>query len=366
VRITRIELIRLHIPFKRPFRLSRAVIATSRPLVIRVHTDEGLIGLGEVPVRPEVDPETQDSAHALIRDRLGVALAGADPLDLGEARRRMDAAVAGRRMAKAGLEIALYDIAGLAAGVPVHRLLGGARRDRIAVGQSVGIEEPRVAARLAEEYAGAGFRSIKVKIGSDVAADVSRVREIRRAVGEDFPLRADANEGYSVEEATRALGALEAERLLYVEQPVARHRLRALARLAADHETPICADECIGRVSHAAAAFRHRVCDVVNIKPFRVGGLGPALEIAALAAAAGLGITVGSMVEHGIGTAAGAHLAAALPELPFPCDVKGPSMFVDDFVDPPIAIDTGFVRVPDGPGLGVALDDEKIRHYRIG
>lgn len=372
MKITRIEAIPVGIAFAKEYVIATAKLSVAHHIMVRMHTDAGIVGLGEAATaaakKGEANPIdghdiSQEGGLAAL-ETLAAAVVGEDPLNIVRLHAKMNAALDGNPFAKAAIDIAAWDVAGKARGVPVCALLGGAQRDRIEVGQTIRIADLQTMAEEAKECLARGFKSIKVKVGLDPDGDVDRVRVVREAAGPGFPIRVDANQGYSYDDAVRALSGMERYDLLYVEQPVSRHDLQGMAKLAEHFQLRIVADECVLSPSDAIEVVRHRAGDIINIKIMKAGGLWPALQIAFIAQAAGWPVCIGSMIEFGVGTAAGAHFAAALPSLPFPSDVKGPTMFVDDVLATPLHIADGITTVPAGPGLGVALDDAKLAQHR--
>lgn len=246
-------------------------------------------------------------------------------------------------------------------------LLGGRVRDDIPVGQSVGIKATPEAVSEAERYVhDEGFTSVKVKVGADPDADEQRVRAIADAVGDEVPIRVDANQGYTADVALELFRRLERDLdLLLVEQPVARDDVDGMRRLTRALETPVLADESCFTPQDAYTVVNRNAADVLNIKIMKAGGLVPASRIAATAAAAQYPVAVGSMVELGVGTAAGAHFAATLPHATYPSDVKGTTLFEDDVLVEPIDVPDGRTPVPTAAGLGVELDETKVEEYRV-
>lgn len=365
MRITDIEAIPVSIPFNVAFKIPGGEVPSADHTLVKIHTDEGVYGVGEAATIAAYSEETVFSTFAVITRVLKPLLIGQDPLNIGAIHRTMDLALHANYFAKAAIDLACYDILGKHLGAPVHMLLGGAYRDRILVGQSIGIKDASTAAADAVRYVEMGFHSIKIKIGADAKADIARVAAIREAVGPDVDLRVDANQGYSVDTAIKALRSMEKYDLLLIEQPVPRTDVHALAQVSAALDTPVMADESVFTPSDAIDIVRHQAADILNIKIMKPGGLYGSLHIAGIATGANLPLAIGSMVEMGIGTAAGAHFAAACEGVRYPCDVKGPSLLKDDILQEPVRIEGGYTYVPQGPGLGVDWDEGKVQHYRM-
>jgi muconate cycloisomerase len=281
----------------------------------------------------------------------------------------MKRAVAGHPFTKSGLEIALWDILGKAAGLPVYRLLGGAVRERVPIKMSVSGAEPARAAELANWAMAQGLRALKVKVGIEPEADVARVKAVREAIGPQVRLGIDANGGWAPRVAIATIRRLVAEcNIYFAEQPVPPVDVQWLADVRRNVPVPVMADESCYSLQDAMALAREGAADILSIYIGKGGGIGPARKIAAVAEAAGLTCTVGSNLELGIASAAMAHLATATTGVgaeEYPCDILGPLAYEHTLLAQPLDVRDGSVKAPDGPGLGVALDEEALAHYRV-
>jgi L-alanine-DL-glutamate epimerase-like enolase superfamily enzyme len=307
---------------------------------------------------PSYSDETHTSVEAVLREKLIPAVLGCDPFDISAIMERLDRAVTGNSFAKAAIEIALEDLTGRLVDQPVYRLLGGKYRERVPLAWAIGIGDVAAVAKEAAEYAARGFGTIKVKIGRDPARDIEVVREARSAIGGGVKLRVDANQGYDLTTAMETLPRMEKFDLELIEQPLPRGDISGMARLCGLLETPIMADESVFGPEDAIALVRGAAADIINIKIMKPCGLRGSRAIADIAAAAGIPILVGSMVEMGIGTAAGLHFAIATPGIEFACEMIGPEMLADDVVESVPFLATcaeGYLGVPTGAGLGVCL-----------
>ena len=324
--------------------------------IVQVHTDEGLTGLGELS---SVFARRGPFLCRDVDERLAPVLVGRDPLAITSALRAMEARLPDGQIAIAGVEMALWDIAGKALGVPVHVLLGGKVRDRIPLSYSVPHGEPEQMAKYACTRAGEGFRTVKVKTGQGLARDVEAIRQVRDAVGSAHRLRVDANMAMgSAKEAIRFVERImEFEPELF-EQPVPAHALSAMAEIRRSVSLPIMADESVGPPRDAMAVIRHEAADVLNVYVTESGGIQNAARIFTLAEQAGLGCMIGSMPELGIGTAAQIHLGIAMPNLDFDSDTCGSLYQEEDLLATPLRLEQGFAYAPEGPGLGVELDPD--------
>jgi muconate cycloisomerase len=365
--ISSVEAIPVSVPYTNSLDIAGGGSTTADYLVVRVLTDEGIEGVGEASTTPSFAGAGRETVAAAIDAHLGPAVVGVDPRNLAAVHDAMDRVLSGSPFAKAAVDIACHDVAGKALDVPVSTLLGGLRRDAITVGQSVGIKNVDKAVADAERAVERdGFASVKVKVGTDPDRDRERVRAVVDAIGDRVPVRVDANQGYTADVAMAVFSDLEATcDLLFVEQPVPKSDLSGLARVARGLTTPVVADESVFGPADASEVIRREAGDVLNVKIMKAGGLAPARKIAAVAAAAATPVLVGSMVELGVGTAAGAHFAATLPANRYPSDVKGPTLLEDDLLETSITIENGKTAVPEGPGLGVGLDESALDRYRV-
>ncbi|MFN7923039.1 MAG: enolase C-terminal domain-like protein [Bryobacteraceae bacterium] len=371
MKITSIETIPVRVPIRPEFQIRSSLGAhlVSPFLILRVHTDEGITGVGEVSCTPVWSGEDQVSAANMIRQYIEPSLTGEDPRQIEALTMKMRRVVAANPFTKSGVEMALWDILGKSAGLPVYRMLGGAVRPRVPVKMSISGAEPERAARLAEFALSQGLRASKVKVAIAEEADVARVKAARQVFGEKFPLGVDANGGWSARVAIRMIRRLADECGIYfAEQPVAPLDTAWMADVRRNVPVPVMADESVYTLQDAMALVRAGAADILSVYVGKGGGIGPARKIAAVAEAAGLTCTVGSNLELGIASAAMAHLAMATPGIgaeEFPCDILGPIAYEDDVVMDRLKIEDGGVRPADLPGLGVELDEAKLARYKV-
>ncbi|MDA1043743.1 MAG: dipeptide epimerase [Verrucomicrobia bacterium] len=351
-------------------RLSR--ISPKRPgpileyVLVHIETDEGIAGLGEAPADIGFFGQTMESIQVAIDDYLGPQLVGKNPIDIEYLMDLID--YRENSCAKSGIELALHDLMGKARGVSVSDLLGGALRSRIPVAIEIAGGSPDDMARECLKYMAMGVRAFKPKIGGDPEKDADRLRAIREAIGPGLSMRADANRGYSPEEAIRLCELAEKYDvgLELLEQPVEAHDLLGMARVRRCVNTLIEADESCFSIQDAELIIRHEAADVLNIKIAKAGGLNNACKIAALAQDAGLQCVLGTAFGLGPKIAAKLHLAAAISGLIDAVEftelgLHGPMLkgAQDRALSLPLDAD-GCLPVPTGPGLGVELDPHKI------
>ena len=369
MKITEIEAVPVNVPLKAGMttKTSHGVHATSPYVIVRVRTDEGLIGLGEAAVAPRWSGETSYGAVAIIHGLIAPVLLGEDPTRLNYLRRQIDGIIRLNPFTKAAVEMALWDIAGKAAGVPVYQLLGGKVREEIPIRMVVGSIDIPQAVELARQFLDRSVKCLKVKVGLDPEQDVARVRAIRELAGPNIPISVDANCGWTVPQARQTLLRLREFNILFAEQAISTGDRSELAALRRETDIPIMADESAftsGDVWHLTA---ERAVDIISVYPGKNGGIHGTVEAVYTAKAAGIPCAMGSNLELGIGTAAMLHLGAALPTIAseqYPGDFIGPLYHEADMLKTPLTLGPASARVPDGPGLGVELDEEQLEKYR--
>ncbi|MEV0583040.1 o-succinylbenzoate synthase [Nonomuraea sp. NPDC050310] len=350
MKLTGVELRTIQIPLVTPFRTSFGTETVREALLVRAVTDEaegwGECGAGTAPL---YSAEYTHAAADVLTRHLVPALAGvADGLEAHQVAPAL-AEFKGHRMAKAALETAVLDVGLRARGVSFGQALG-AVRDRVPCGVSVGITDtlPELLDTVGG-YLGDGYRRIKLKI--EPGWDIEPVRAVRERFG-DIPLQVDANTAYSRADA-RHLAGLDPFGLLLLEQPLAEDDLLGHAELARQLSTPICLDESIVSARAAADAIAMGACQVVNIKPGRVGGYLEAKRIHDVCAAHDVPVWCGGMLETGLGRAANVALAA-LPNFVLPGDTSASDRYYRTDLTPPFRLEDGHLAVPTGPGLGVS------------
>ncbi|MBM3728562.1 MAG: mandelate racemase/muconate lactonizing protein [Acidobacteria bacterium] len=337
-------------------------------VLVKVHTDEGITGLGEVSATPRWSGEDHATAVRLISEYFAPALTGEDPTSIDRAVARMHAVAVGNPFTKAGIEMALWDIAGKAAGVPVYKLFGGPVRDSVTTKWSVSGLAPDRAASIAEWALGRGFRAMKVKVGIDRAEDIERVRAVRGVVGAGFKLGADANGAWRPAVAIDMVRRLTAFDIAFAEQPVPPGDVNWLADVRRNVTVPVMADESVFSPQEAISIIRASAADVLSVYVGKAGGIAAARQIALIAEAAGLTCTIGSNLEMGIATAAMIHLGMSTTGIgaeEFPCDIIGPLYYEDGILAEPLDLADGRAVAPARPGLGVDLDEARVARYRV-
>jgi L-Ala-D/L-Glu epimerase len=355
VRITNLETTAVRTPMREPLKWPGGTRLSASGLLVEIHTDEGIVGIGEAP------GPTLPTIRTIIEAELGQFVLEQDPFRVEWLVHRMEeysrnwSGIAA--YAIAGIEMALLDIKGKALGVPVAELLGGLGRDRVPVVGYLFIDEPEANAQKASDFVAAGYRELKLKVGRDYGQDHDTLAAIRDRVGADVKIRIDANMNWSVPAAVKWIRGLEKFDLQYVEQPVPDFDLDGLAQVRRSVAVPIAADEACTTVRSALELIAADACDVLVVYPSEAGGLTRACQIAAIADAAAKWCAIGSWAELGVATMANAHVVAASSNFPFASDTHYPLQERDVLVEP-LDLQDGSLAVAGGPGLGVDLDPD--------
>jgi muconate cycloisomerase len=366
--VTGMEIWPIRIPYRNPYSTALGRATHAEGIIIRLRTDQDLSGIGEASfLFPDRSGETIDTSVRVLHRSFGPRLIGKDPLDLGRILEDLDAAIGDQfslPYSRTAIDLALHDLIGKALGVPLVRLLGGALRDRLTVGRSLAIKPLDEIVAHAQGLAAKGYKMLTLKGSRDAPADIQRFLAVRRALGDDFPLEIDPNQAYSVKAAIHVARVLEGAGLANLEQPCAWWNLAGMARVTRASSVPVTADESVMSPADVMTVARMQAADMVTIKLARVGGIVQARRMVAVAEAAGLACNMGSKHTFGVGTAAIVHFAAAHGAITEPLGYGSPlERFVDDVIVGEIPFANGIVRIPDGPGLGVVLDDAKLRKY---
>lgn len=357
--IKSVEVKVIELPLKKQWKISLYEQSSRPHAVVRVTTAEGVVGYGEAAPSPAFMGETGYTMETAIQRYLGPAVVGGDAFDVDRLHEKMDFAIYGNYAAKSAIDMALYDIMGKMLGVPVYKLLGGGLyRDKIPLSWVIGMQDLDASIEEAREKLAEGYRVLKVKVGISPERDYQLLKRIREELGEGFPIRVDANQGYDYRTALDTFRKLEEFGLESIEQPVRRWDVDGMRMLRERLHTPIMADESVSDYHAVMRVIRERACDIVNIKVGKVGGPSVAKKIAACLEAEGLTATAGSNLEVGIGSAASIHFVASSPVLSVPHDLLlGGPLHQYDLIKNDFEVKDGFVTVPQTAGLGIEVDE---------
>ncbi|MBW1960329.1 MAG: hypothetical protein JRJ04_02640 [Deltaproteobacteria bacterium] len=366
MKITHIDVFLVNVPLRAKFTTSQSSRTHQRSVVIEVHTDTGLTGLGNVDPSPKYSDESAEEIVSCLKDALIPAMLHKDPRNIVLCMAELDRKTAGHYHAKAALDMALHDLTAKELGIPVYRLLGGAVCESIPLVSSwIGHVPAQEAADMAIQHVEQGFRTLKIKVGKQIEEDIQRVRAVRKAVGADIQLRIDANEGYTPQQAIRAIKGFTPYGILYCEQPVSRDDWHGMAQVRKAVDVPVVADEAIVEPKDIIQAVEKEAADIVKLKVMKNGGLYRTGRMAWLAGVLGLKCVLGHGFTLGINSLSEIHLAASLPNIMMPIETTGMLKVVEDIISEPIHVKNGSVRLSQAPGFGVALDRKKLSRFSV-
>ncbi|MBI1348198.1 muconate cycloisomerase [bacterium] len=371
MRIARLEPVCVRLPLKPERRMISALGKhdVSDFVLLRVITDEGLIGVGEATVTPRWSGETVWGTAAILEHIFAPVVVGCDPADITEIARRMDAVAVDNWYAKSAIEMACWDLVGKAAAKPVYDLLGGACRDLTIRNRfSIGAYAPEVAAQRAIERVAVGFDTIKVKVGTDPEQDVARVKAVRAAIGDGITLMIDANGGWSLEQALWSWERIADCNIALVEQPLIRGDYTRLKQFREKSGCKILADESCFDEIEARELLEQGCCDVLSLYPGKQGGIAKAKRIAELAAQHDVPCSIGSNLEWDVGAATMMHFIVSTPNMQvdrYPGDCLGPFYHEVSIAKNPLKIEGPCTTLHTGLGLGIDVDWDVVAQHRI-
>ncbi len=370
--IRSVEAYPLKIPYVRPFVLSRGVVGKpgipGDHLYVRIEASDGTVGWGEARLMHTWMYETLESAYTSLVNYIAPVLKGMDPFSLNLILRRLDKLLtpvvsSGQPFIKSAVETALFDIIGKATGQPIHRLIGGRISDYVELSAMMS-GDPEAMADYAREMASKGYRCFKVKIMGDPVEDVERLKIVSEAVP-DATIWADANQAYtsySIRKLLNFMEDMDIKRVICLEQPVPTWDYEGLKRIVSKSSIPIAVDESMFSHYDLIKLISANALDLIVLKLAKSGITGN-LKIAALAEAAGIDLFASGMTESGVGFTASVHLFSTLP-IAAPIDINGPQ-FLESLIVDGLEFEGAKVKVPDKPGLGVKVREDKIEEYRV-
>ena len=345
------------------------IINSTQSVVVELHTDEGLVGIGETDPALMFTGESQQTVMTMLKHHLGPAILGFDPMRLEALNQRMDQVCLGNPFAKAAIDLACHDLVGRALDAPVYQLLGGLVHERLPVMWSLGSAPPEENAREAVAKVEEGYRTIGLKLGvMPPQMDIKRVARVREAVGDNIQLRCDANQSWSVGTAIDTIQRLGDYGIAMIEQPVPKGDLEGMAQIVRAVNVPVGVDESLSSPQDALRIIQSGAADFYSLKTTKQGGLTKSKRIAALVGTSGGKIFVNSMIEMGISVLSGLHFAASTPGLfEIGHALNSVRRLKDDILAIPIQYNGGYIITPqDRVGLGVELDAKKMELYSIG
>ncbi|MDA3791659.1 MAG: hypothetical protein PF503_24570 [Desulfobacula sp.] len=367
MKINCVELFHIAIPFVVPYKLSKkyGTLTHAHAVVFKVHTDEGIVGLGEAdPMNPFTE-ETPASVMMVTRDHIAPLLIGKDPEQIPRLETELDQMVSGNLTARGAINMALFDIKGKACNLPVHSLLGGQYHTQLPLLGAIGSGTPEEDETAIEALLNGGHETVMIKMGTlPIDMEIKRMISARKRFGKEIFFVVDANQAWSVFETLAFIDGCRSHMPNLIEQPVACHDIHGLKRIRDYSPGPISADESLMTTHDAQTLIRERAVDVLSIKVSKNGGIRKGKLIADSAGLFGYPCLMNSMLEFGITQAASLHIGCTLDNLLPAGHAYGSVLRMsDDITDFRTNISHARVTVPTGSGLGVMLDDEKLKKY---
>lgn len=366
VHIKSIEPIAISLPMLKPVIMAGEEVRRADNVLVRIEADNGLVGWGEAASAPVMTGDTLESIVAAVQF-LEPTLRGRDPADIDGALAAMDGRMYGNHGAKAAIEIALHDLIGRETGKPAHALLGDRLRSRMPLLAVVGGGDFDGDMQDAEKKKAAGFTAYKIKVGIDTAAnDAKRTRAICKVLGSGMLISADANQGFSGDQAIEYARAVKGCGLDFFEQPVEAHDLAAMAAVAAiDATIAIGADEGIHSLADITQHHERKAARGVSLKAIKLGGMRGVVAAGRLCDRLGMSVNVSCKTgESSVACAAALHVASVIPNIAWALTLTHTALG-EDVTAQPIPTGNGHVEGLDRPGLGVNVDEDRVRRHRV-
>ena len=365
MKIKRVEPIAVSFPMKKPVFMAGVEIRQADNILVRVEADNAVVGWGEAASAPTMTGETVESMMAAVA-YLAAAVEERPAEDIAGTVAAMATRMYANQAAKAAIEMALHDLVGRATGRPAHALLGGKQRSRMAILGVISNGELASDLREAERKKADGYSAFKIKVGIDKPLiDGERTRRVCEILGREALISSDANQGWSADEAVQYVRAVADAGLDFFEQPVHADDIDGMAAVAAAAaDIAIGADESIHSLADIRRHHERGAARGVSLKTIKLGGMRAVMEAGRLCDRLGLNVNVSAKTgESSIACAAATHIAAALPQIAWGLTLSNEGLS-DDATARPIRIEHGHVEVSDRPGLGIDVDEDRVRRYR--
>lgn len=353
MKIKEIHIGKVSIPLKKPFITALREVHSAEDIIIKIITDSGEVGFGNAPPTLPITGDGQDSIAAAIRDVIAPKIIGLNVDELEEIMTRIDNSMLHNSSAKAAVDIAVYDLFGKKYKLPLYKLFGGYQKE-MATDLTISLNPPEQMVRDSLEAVAEGYKSLKIKVGNDVALDTKRVSDIRAAIGKDITIRLDANQGWKPKEAIRIIRHFEDSGLdiELIEQPVKAHDFAGLKQVTDNVATDIMADEAAYGPYEVMQLLSMRACDLINIKLMKAGGLHNAIKLANFAETVGVECMMGCMLESKVGITAAASIAAG-KKIITRADLDAAVLLASDPVVGGCSFKGDKLILSDKPGLGI-------------
>ena len=353
MKITEVKLGRISVPLRVPFKTALRSVNSVEDVIVEVHTDTGAVGYGEAPPTGAITGDTTGAIIGAIQDHIARSVVGRDVDDFEDVLQTVQKCVVKNTSAKAAVDMALWDLYGQLYKIPVHKLMGGARK-RIVTDITISVNPPEEMARDAVNAVARGYETLKIKVGVNPELDVVRLTAVRKAIGDKTRICIDANQAWKPKQAVRLLNQMQDRGLdiEFVEQPVQAHDFQGLKYVTERSYVPVLADESVFSPEDAVTIMRMGAADLVNIKLMKCGGLYNALKIASAAEVYGVECMIGCMLEAKISVNAAVHLACA-KKIITKVDLDGPVLCSEDPILGGAVFQEQLITVSDEPGLGI-------------
>jgi L-Ala-D/L-Glu epimerase len=368
VKIERIEAIGVAVPLAREFKDAYGNKSVQRSAIVRITANNGAVGLGNFDPAPGYSAESLEDSLHILNTQFAPLLLGLDPTNVHNVRDRIGTSVAGFYDAKAAIEMACVDLAARSSNVPVHAYLGGAIKDRLLLNAWIGMLPAGEAAAEALLLQKHGFKSAKIKVGHNVEADRDRIMAVREAVGPTFNIRIDANASYDLDSSIKLARLMAPFGLQLIEQPIAGDDLAGMAQLKRETNAlglALMADESVLDHPSLIRIIQAGAADLVKLKVTKQGGFISTQRMIATAEAAGMRCVIGHGFGLGTSTIAEIMLAATTSIVIDGLECVGPLKTADDVIAEKFDLGSGQIALPQGPGLGVTIDECKLQRYRF-
>jgi len=363
MKITQIEAIPFKIPYLAPLKWGLAgYLDAAEHVLVRIHTDEGIVGAAEATPRPTIYGESQASILYAIRNWFAPMIIGLDPGHTEKIWAKLET-IHWNPTAKGAIDLALHDAVAKARGIPLWEMLGGSS-DQLPVSWMLGMRSIPEMIQEAIDMRAKGFKAFKVKVGIDPEKDVQVIKSLRQNLGADVLIYGDANMAYSVTTAIHTIKRMEEYGLAFVEEPVPAWDWKGRLKVARAISIPIMGDESVFTPQDVAREIDLGAIGIISIKTPRTGYT-LSMKIIHLAEIAGIPCLMGTQAETGVGTLASAHFGAARRNVSYPSEISFFLCLKDDLLAEPITLKEGVIELPQRPGNGALLDEGKIKKYRM-
>jgi len=376
MKIDKVEIIPVTIPLEVPIRHAFTTRTHGLFVIVKITIDEGLEGIGcGAVLYPGYSMDSQETVMLKIKGLAKEGLLGANPLNIEQILAKCDALLRENSLTKTHIDYALYDLKGKILDVPVYELLGGIGRDKIPLEWIVTLDEPEAQAKMALKFLGAGFHSLKLKVGQDHAMAVKRFGTVREAVGESIEMGIDMDGMFNAHDALRLIEDLAKYNLHFAEQPVSKHDIDGYVAIKSRTHVPLVADESAWSIQETYALISRRAVDMFHLAPDRIGGFRKSLQFRALVDAAHLDYAISTYNSPGICHAAATHFGISCSKRTQVLDQLANILYFTGGTDSKkisrkditkeinARIENGFVHVPRGPGLGIELNEDLVNEY---